>query len=170
VNVAFNLTKPTESSLLPRIPLDAKIIAKKSKETIKVADLDKAIAKVNNAMEGETEKKIEPHRIMKEITASKNAFDHFSSEKKSEESPDGKYITSEQRCDMCMKKTLEVVVSDKPATETLASFLTAMCKKAEGARCELLQEKLLGHTMAHGKGKAMRLFCTKVHKVCRAFD
>jgi hypothetical protein len=142
---------------------------KLSKLNVKTEAVDQALADASNAMKSESESSIHVGRIVPGITAAKNAFDHHTDEERSD-GPDGKYITSEQRCDMCMKKTLEEVVADKPATETLASFLTTMCSKSEGTKCELLKEKLIGHTMAHGKGKAVRLFCAKVHKVCRAFD
>lgn len=168
-NIPFNLTKPTESSLLPRIKMDETKREKLSKLNVKTEAVDQALADASNAMKSESESSIHVGRIVPGITAAKNAFDHHTDEERSD-GPDGKYITSEQRCDMCMKKTLEEVVADKPATETLASFLTTMCSKSEGTKCELLKEKLIGHTMAHGKGKAVRLFCAKVHKVCRAFD
>jgi len=120
-NVPFNLTKPTESSLLPRIKVDETKREKLSKLNVKTEAVDQALADASNAMKSESESSIHVGRIIPEITAAKNAFDHHTGEERSD-GPDGKYITSEQRCDMCMKKTLEVVVSDKPATETLASF------------------------------------------------
>ena len=61
-------------------------------------------------------------------------FDHFMGEKKRDESPIGQHIDSLDRCEG-MKDTLSKVVAEKQADETFAEFLTKLCDKANGKRC-----------------------------------
>merc|ERR1711871_1412707 len=120
------------------------------------------------AVKGEKESAITPHDLVKGIVNAKNAFDHFMGEKKRDESPIGQHIDSLDRCDMCMKDTLSKVVAEKQADETFAEFLTKLCDKANGKRCNLIAEALQGHTEGNGRSRAVRMFCMKVHKVCKS--
>lgn len=164
-NIPLELKKDKVSSVTKNVTIEAKTEALKE---VNDDSVEKAIADSAEALKGEKESAITPHDLVKGIVNAKNAFDHFMGEKKRDESPIGQHIDSLDRCDMCMKDTLSKVVAEKQADETFAEFLTKLCDKANGKRCNLIAEALQGHTEGNGRSRAVRMFCMKVHKVCKS--
>lgn len=130
--------------------------------------VEKAIADSAEALKGEKESAVTPHGLVKGIVNAKNAFDHFMGEQKRDESPIGKHIDSVERCDLCMKDTFGKIVATKASSVNLADFLTSLCEKGSGRKCNMITEALQGHSEANGRSKAVRLYCMKVHKVCKS--
>ena len=164
-NIPFELKK----TMVAKAKLNASVVAKPAVlEEVSDDAVEKAISASADALKGEKESMITPHSLVKGIVNAKNAFDHFMGEQKRDDSPIGKHIDSLERCDLCMKDTFSKIVANKARSDTLANFLTNLCEKASGKKCNMVAEALKGHTEANGRTKAVRLFCMKVHKVCKS--
>ena len=159
-----------KKALTPKIRKNSSAAKPEVLKEVNDESVEKAISQTADALKGEKESFITPHTLIKGIDNAKNAFDHFMGEQKKDESLMGKHIDSLERCDLCMKDTLGKIVAQKSQTETLAGFLTSLCEKAEGKRCNMVNDALNGHTESHGRQEAVRLFCMKVHKVCKSSE